>query len=413
MSRKRVRANSEGSIYPYRNGYAAYAWVTLPNGRRARKYVYGKTREIVHAKWLDLLRRAREGPVSTSSPTLAAYLKYWLREVVTPNLRPKTTETYSMHVRLYITPGLGQKRLDKITVRDVRLWLNHLAETCQCCTQGKDARRPQDKRRCCARQPKECCSDTLGKRTLYDARNTLRTVLNTAIAEELIMKNTAAKVKLPSTRRRRVKPWSVEEARRFLVTAQEAGDPLYMAYVLILVLGLRRGEVLGLTWDAVNIHGGELTVQHGLQRINGQLVHGETKTAYSEAVLPLPEICVTALRQHQKVQATDRARAGPFWTDSGFVFTTDHGTPLDPRNFVRSFKRLCIQAGVRSIRVHDTRHTCASLLAALDVHPRVAMQILRHSKIAVTMEVYTQVPSEATRSALKRLGESLGKVGNA
>jgi integrase len=409
VSRKRSRANGEGSIFPYRNGYGAYVWVSKPGGLRGRKYIYGKTREIVHGKWLDLHRRAREGPVATSSPTLAEYLEYWLREIVTPNLRPKTTETYAMHVRLYIEPGLGKKRLDKITVRDVRTWLNRLAETCQCCAQGKDARRSKDERRCCALQPKECCDERLGKWTLYDARNKLRTALGNAVTEELIAKNVAQSVKLPTPRSRHAS-WSVEEARRFLVTAQETDDPFYAAYVLVLVLGLRRGEVLGLTWDGVNLDAGELTVDHGLQRIGGQLVHGETQTAYSDAVLPLPEICVAALRQREKAQAAEQSLSGPFWSKSGFVFTTDHGTPIEPRNFVRSFKRLCERADVRPIRVHDTRHTCASLLAALDVHPRVAMQVLRHSKIAVTMEVYTQVPSEITRAALKRLGDSLGEV---
>ncbi|MFF3911624.1 tyrosine-type recombinase/integrase [Streptomyces sp. NPDC001848] len=81
---------------------------------------------------------------------------------------------------------------------------------------------------------------------------------------------------------------------------------------------------------------------------------------------------------------------------------------MEPRNFTREFDRRCERAGVRRIRVHDTRHTCASLLAALDVHPRIAMQILRHSEIAVTMEVYTHVPSAETRRALRKLGKALG-----
>lgn len=89
------------------------------------------------------------------------------------------------------------------------------------------------------------------------------------------------------------------------------------------------------------------------------------------------------------------------------VFTTATGTNRDPRNFNRSFNIRCDAAGVRRIRVHDTRHTCASLLAALDVHPRVAMAILRHAQIAITMEIYTEVPDEVTRAALKRLGDQL------
>jgi integrase len=101
--------------------------------------------------------------------------------------------------------------------------------------------------------------------------------------------------------------------------------------------------------------------------------------------------------------------AAELWPDSDFVFTTRYGTPFEPRNFNRRFVDRSARAGVRQIRLHDTRHTCGSLFAALDVHPRVAMQILRHSKIAVTMEVYTHVPSEATRRALRKLGKHLGK----
>ncbi len=100
--------------------------------------------------------------------------------------------------------------------------------------------------------------------------------------------------------------------------------------------------------------------------------------------------------------------AKDLWTESDLVFTTRYGTPVEPRNFNREFDRRSERAGIRRIRVHDTRHTCASLLAALDVHPRIAMQIISHSEIAVTMEVYTHVPSTETRRALRKLGKALG-----
>ena len=164
----------------------------------------------------------------------------------------------------------------------------------------------------------------------------LRGALANAVLEELISKNVAQNLKLRVPRRKPTMPWTVEEARRFLVTAQEVDDPFYAAYVLILVLGLRRGEVLALRWQDLNLDAGELTVSHGLQRINGQLVLGETKTVNSDAVLPLPEICVTASRLQEKTQATAKASSGPYWTDGGLVFSTDHGTPIDPRNFVRA-----------------------------------------------------------------------------
>lgn len=400
------RGNGEGSIYPRKSGgFAAYVWVTTPDGTRRRKYVYGKTREEVKDKWLKLHEQARKGPVATTTPTVAAYLSAWLGEVVAPNLSPKTYEKYEMCARLYIAPGLGGKRLDRLTVRDVRTWLNRLRETCQCCAQGKDARRPEDKRRCCA--VGTCCKQYPSGHVIHAAREVLRTALSNAVTEELISKNVAGLVKLSSPGKRKRAPWSVEEVRRFLESARRDHDPLYAAYVLILVLGLRKGEVLGLTWDDVDLDAGELYVNRQLQRVGGRLHLRETKTDASTALLPLPAICVAALRLRDKEQTAQRDDAGDGWDDSRLVFTTRHGTPIEPRNFNRSFATRCRKADVPPLRVHDTRHTCASLLAALDVHPRIAMQILRHSRVAVTLDIYTAVYPKGTQDALKRLGESL------
>ena len=405
MTRVRSRANGEGSIFPYRNGFAAYAWVTTPTGRRQRKYVYGRTREAVHEKWIKLQNQARERPIATKSPSLAEYLAYWLDQVVRPNLAPATTAKYEMFSRLYVVPVLGKKRLDKLAVRDVRIWLNALRTTCQCCAQGKDTCREEP--RCCAID--QCCHQFASDRTVRDAWTVLRTALGNAVREELIARNVAGLMRVPKSRSRKPKAWSAEEARQLLESARRADDPLYCAYVLILVLGLRRGEVLGLRWEDVDLDAAEVRVGWQLQRISGQLLHRETKTEASDALLPLPDICMTALRERQKRQAEWRAAADGAWVDMGFVFTTRHGAPIEPRNFHRDFKARSRKAGVREIPVHTTRRTCASLLAALDVHPRVAMAILRHSQIAVTMDVYTEVSSKQTRAALRRLGKQLDR----
>lgn len=122
---RRSRANGEGSIYPYRSGsWAGYVWVTTPDGERKRDYVYGQSREEVHAKWLKLHSAARSGPVVTRSQTVGEYLAYWLREVVIePDYAPQTVSIYESFSRLYIIPGLGNLRLDRLSVRHVRTWL--------------------------------------------------------------------------------------------------------------------------------------------------------------------------------------------------------------------------------------------------------------------------------------------------
>ncbi|HLX48553.1 MAG TPA: site-specific integrase [Streptosporangiaceae bacterium] len=407
MSRTRGRGNGEGSLYQVTGGWRGYVWVTGPDGIRRRKYIKAITYEEARQKWLKLRNAATAGPVASNVPKLAEFLTYWLREIVQPNLAPKTYEQYEMFTRLHIVPYLGSKRLDKLTARDVRQWLNRLQQVCQCCTQGKDARRREAKRRCCAIG--QCCHQVLSPRACRGARDTLRAALSYAITEdELITRNPAAMVRLPSSRPRKIKAWSVAEACRFLESARTDHDPLYTAYVLMLVLGLRLGEVLGLPWGNVSLDTNELDVSWQLQRTGRRLHHRMTKTPGSDSTIPLPAICATALKLQAERQEAWQAKIGEAWQDSGLAVTTRYGTPVEPRNFLRSFGTRCRKAGVRYIKPHGMRRTCGSLLAALDVHPRVAMRILRHSKIAVTMEIYTDVPDDLTRDALRRLGEQFG-----
>jgi len=234
-----------------------------------------------------------------------------------------------------------------------------------------------------------------------------------ARVEELVSRNVAALAKVAPIRKRTARTWTSDEARRFLESARGASDYLYAAYVLVLVLGLRKGEVLGLTRDHVDwagwekpcdTHGAEcvdrcdigLRIDKQLQRVRGRLLHRETKTEESDAPLPLPKICVT----------------GKLWHEMRMVVTTRYGLPIEPRNFKRSFDARIVAVGVRRITVHDARRTCATLARRPGcVHPRVAMAILRHADFSITMEVYSQASPAATRLALRRLGESLDSRG--
>lgn len=404
------RGNGEGSIYPYKNGFAAYVWVTKPDGKRARKYAYGKTREEVHDKWLGLHTEAKKGPVATRHRTLDAFLTYWLDSIVKPNLAPLSYVSYEGYVRLYIAPHLGSKRLDKLTVRDVREWLTKLGTVCQCCAQGKDEKRDATRRKCCA--VGDCCESYPSRRVIQASRDALRAALTHAVTEEEISKNVASLVKVPKPRRRRIKPWSVAEAGQFLADAAARDDHLFAAWVLVLTLGLRRGEVLGLTWKSIDFEAGELYVDHQIQRAGRQILHRETKTEDSDDFLPLPSLCLKALRMHRAQQIGDRQAAGELWQDvHGLVFTTKYGTPIEPGNLTRMFALRARRAGLRVIPLRNTRHTCSSLLVALKVHPKIAQRILRHSQIAMTMEVYAEASEEAVRDAIGRLSDAMGGTG--
>lgn len=396
------RQNGEGTIYPYRSGYAAQVFVVTSEGRRVRKTVYGKTRADVQEKWVKLQAQARRGPVLTTVPHLEEFAIDWLRDVVAPSLAPSTVANYELFTRLYIKPDLGKKRMDRLTVRDVRVWLNDLKSRCQCCAQGKD--RARAVARCCAAG--NCCQQLPSEWTVHQAWTVLRSMLSEAMRDELVTRNVAALVRVPLPRPGKRKYWSVDEAREFLESARSNDDPMYAAYVLMLVLGLRRGELLGLAWEDLDLNDGEAHIAWQVQRIGGELVRRPTKTHSSDAPLPLTDICVEALRHRRAVENKLRLAAGEAWNTSGLVLTTRFGDAIDPRNFQRAFRSSVRRAGVPVIPVHSTRRTCASLLVVLDVHPRVAMAILRHSKIAVTMDIYSQVSAASTREALKKLGEA-------
>lgn len=411
MSAPKARHNGEGSIFPYRNGFAAYVWITTPAGRRVRKYVYGQSREVVHERWVKLSSEARRRPIPSTVPTVDQYLQRWLSEEVAPNLAPLTYATYESHVRHYIVPGVGARKIDRLSVADVQRWLNRLPTICQCCAQGKDERRKaRGTAKCCA--VGKCCHSIASPRTVNDVRGVLRSALTSAMREELIARNVACLVKVPRKGRRKVVPWSSEEARLFLESARHDQDRLYAAFVLVLVLGMRKGEVLGLTWESVGFEDGELQVERQLQRVRRELVLRErTKTESSDSSLPMPAIVVQALKDRRIRQDQEQAEAGEAWMVEPrgpfLVFSGRYGTPIDPRTLNRAFARRCAIAGVRACTVHDARRTCATLLVDLGVHPRVIMRVLRHADQAVTMEVYAKASSEATAEALRKLGEAL------
>jgi integrase len=154
---------------------------------------------------------------------------------------------------------------------------------------------------------------------------------------------------------------------------------------------------------------GELYVDHQIQRAGRQILHRETKTEESDDVLPLPALCLKALRMHRAQQQGDRKAAGQQWQDTrGLIFTTKYGTPIEPGNLTRMFALRTRRAGLRVIPLRNTRHTCSSLLVALGVHPKVAQRILRHSQIAMTMEVYAEASEEEVREAVRKLSEAMG-----
>jgi integrase len=285
------------------------------------------------------------------------YLDYWLENVARQTVRPTTFAKYEQTVRLYFKPGLGGKSLERLCVATVQTFLNGQLKT------GHSV-------------PK-----------VRVMRTVLSAALTRAMREELIAMNAARLTTLPAEDPRRVKPWSADEARRFFVVARN--DPLYLAFVLLLVHGLRRGEVCGLAWEDVDLDEDVIYIRRQVVRVGGELVRQDVKTKAGRRGLPILPIVREGLIDQAGRQSSARKRAGRDWYETGLVLTTRTGRGIEPRNLARSFERIVTTNGLRLIRLHDLRHSVAQLLKRLKVPPRDAMQILGHSRIAVTMEVYT------------------------
>jgi integrase len=203
-------------------------------------------------------------------------------------------------------------------------------------------------------------------------------------------------------RRRSGKPLTVEEVRTFLQASRD--DRLHALYVVLALLGLRRSEALGLRWDDVDLEQGLLMVRHGLQRIDGRLQLLPPKTRRSRRTVPLPTFLLEALVAHRERQDRERRDLATDWPDLGFVFTTPVGTPVHPRNCTRVVQKALKAAGVRTVRLHDFRHGCVSVLLAAGVPPRTTMEIAGHTTVEMTMNVYGHVTLDDKRAALASVG---------
>ncbi|MFE3657873.1 tyrosine-type recombinase/integrase [Streptomyces sp. NPDC059165] len=401
--RKKARANGEGTIYQRKDGrWEAAGYVLAANGTRKRVRVYGTTRREAADKLADSNRGL---PVATADSTVGDYLAYWLGSVAIHRLRENTHTRYAACVRLHLIPGLGTKKVARLTAKDVRTFLDRLRTACQCCAQGLDVER----KRCCA--VGECCQKGLSALTVTYVHSVLKSALEHAVREDELPRNVARNVKTTPHQPRRFRPLTAAEARQFLDAAR--ADRLHGLYELALRTGLRKGELLGLRWEDLDLNAGTASIRRSLQRTRTSgLTHLPTKTRASERRIALPTECLHSLKEHKERQDKERETAGSAWQDSGRVFTTPTGGPLDPANLTRRFRTFLDRAGLRRIRFHDLRHSTATLLLEQGVDLVVIKELLGHAHIGVTAGVYAHVRLRLQRQAIDTLGDALGLTDN-
>ncbi|MFB7282115.1 tyrosine-type recombinase/integrase [Streptomyces hydrogenans] len=405
---RRMRANGDGTVYQRKDGrWEAAGYVLAPGNTRKRIRVYGTTRKEALAKLTEKIATSNRGvPVPSAQGSVSSYLTYWLEAVAVHQLRENTHTRYTACVNQYLVPGLGKKKLAKLTAKDVRTWLNQVRTTCQCCARGIDARRDQP--RCCAAGA--CCSKRLSPLTLAYIHSVLKSALEHAVREEEITRNVARNVRTGTPRPRRFEPFMADEARQFFAAVRH--DRLFALYELALRTGLRKGELLGLQWEDLDLSVGTASIRRTLQRTQtGGLTALPTKTRASERRIALPIECIHSLKEHREAQQAEREAAAEGSKGSSLVFATPAGGPIDPANLNRSFRALLDRAGLRRIRFHDLRHSTATLLLEQGVELVVIKELLGHAHIGVTATVYAHVRLRLQRDAVDLLGSTLHNPG--
>ena len=369
------RLNHEGSINKVkgRNLFQGQIWVVRADGRRYRKKIYGPTRREVQKKLRELRREQELGSfLPIEEETLRDYLRRWH---IDPNLRPKTVHSRKVNLGRII-PHIGN-----LKVKDIKP--SHI--------QGLY----------------ESLSKRLSKSSVYQTHAILRKALKDALKEGIITSNPMDRlVSTPKVERKEMDFLSQEEVAN-LFSLEDRWTPLWKVLV---GTGIRIGEGLGLAWSSLDFETGSLAIRRSLQRVPGEgLVFQMPKTRKSSRTLIMPLIVVAALKEHRSRQLEQRLMLGPDWNELDLVFPNEWGEPMEPTRVNRALDKALLSVGIeRHIRVHDLRHTAATLALREDIPVKVVQEMLGHSSFATTMDIYSHVDAGMQKTAAEHMNVALG-----
>jgi integrase len=395
--KKRTRQpNGTSSVYEGKDGYW-HGRVTVgvrDDGKPDRRHVMRKSKADAIRAVRKLERDRDSATVQTPGRvgTVGEWLEHWVENIAAAVVRENTLAGYRVAIRTHLVPGLGAHRLDRL--------------------------QPEHLEKLYARMIRNGSSPG----TAHQAHRTLRTALGEAERRGRITRNPAALAKAPRVSETEVEPYSIDEVRRLLATAAEGRN--HARWAIALALGLRQGEVLGLRWTDVDLDTGTLLVRRG--RLRPRYRHGcggscgkkagfcpkrladrpetdETKSRAGRRAIGLPDELVALLKSHREEQDRERDTAAQLWRDSGYVFTDERGEPLNPNTDYHHWKKLLRDAGVRDGRLHDARHTAATVLLILGVPERAVMGLMGWSTTAMAAR-YQHITGVVRSDVAQRVG---------
>ena len=380
MPKKRGRG--EGSIRKRADGLWE-ARVTIgidPNKKQKRKSIYGKTRDSVQKKMITLLHDLHQGQyVEPSHMTMHQWLDMWLQEYKRYMVKPTTYNNYIARINHHIKPHLGDYKLKDLRVDNIQTMVNEMHRK------------------------------NLSPETIRGVYNIVHAALEQALTNGLIVKNIANKIALPKAEKKAVQVLNIDQQKLFV----EAAKNVYMGglFILNLATGLRLGELLALTWEDVYFEEGILRVSRSLYiakdhddtTAKWQKHIGAPKTESSIRSIPLLPAASDILKDIKAKQQAQKAKASVSYENNGLVFATHQGRPLDPRNMQKIFASILKEANItQSMHIHCLRHTFATRGLEQGIELKVMQELLGHSSIKMTADLYTHVlPDKKIESIMK------------
>jgi integrase len=344
------------------------------------------TKRQANAYLTNVLAEVQAGVfVAPTKFTVAQYLNdHWLPSL---DLRPSTLASYGHMVRAWIVPALGGRPLAQLTPKQIADFYTSLRGA---------PRKTRSKKKDKTQAP-----PPISGRTAQYVAVVLRRALEDALRLGLISRNPASAVARPRAARVEMKAWTAEEAATFLSAVSE--DRLYAGWLLLLCRGLRRGEMAGLRWSDVDLDAGRLAIRQTLVAVGYEAQFSEPKTAKSRRTVPLDAELVTALHTHRRHQLEERLAWGAGYCESGLVFCREDGSPIHPQRLSALFQGHLRRAELPPIRLHDLRHTCATLSLRSGIPTKVVSEWLGHATTSITEDLYRHVTPAMLEEAGARL----------
>lgn len=391
------RHHGEGTIRQRANGRweARYRYVDPLTGESRRASAYGRTSKEARAEMGKALDRVAEGaPVKDSSTTVKVWVEHWIATSLVASGRKESTKELYRVLSSHLTCGaLGKKRLDRLRASDVEALIVEL-------------RAKTGRRRVGHDEDGNPTFAAMSASTIQRIFVLLRLTLDGAVRDGLLARNPARQVRQPSVERVEAHFLTAEQTRAVLEDAKSSRA--WPVLVLIAMTGIRRGEALALTWVDVDFDAGVLHVRRTLSRVSGELVVTSPKTLKSRRTLPMSKPVIRLLREHKAAQAAERLRAGRHWQAQDFVFATEFGAAIDPRNILRAVSRSAARVGIgHPVGVHSLRHSAATAMLEAGVNLKAVSDLLGHADIRMTANTYGHVSDATARLAMESLGQAV------